>query len=60
MKEKSVVVVSAELAAAGGKPANDEAGLGVTIRYVNESLAGGPVGSGTAKVAHAPVKKEDL
>ena len=60
MKEKTVVVVSAELAAAGGKPANDEAGLGVTIRYVNESLTGGPAGSATAKVTHAPVKKEDL
>jgi hypothetical protein len=61
MKDKTSIVISAELAGPGGKPANDESQLAVTVRYVNESLTGTPAaGTASAKTAHAPVKKDDL
>lgn len=62
MKEKSSVIIVAELAGQGGKPANDESQLAVTIRYVNESITG-PYAKGastSAKPMTATVKKEEL
>jgi hypothetical protein len=62
MKEKGSVVIVAEMAAPGGKPTNEESQLVVTIRYVNESIAG-PLtkdAGSAAKPMAAKVKKEDL
>ena len=65
MKEKMVVVVSAELAGPGGKAVADETQLSVTIKYVNETLTGAAAAAAanpptSAKPAPAPVKKDDL
>jgi hypothetical protein len=62
MKEKSRIAISAELSGPGGNPANEESQLSVTIRYINESLAGSSAtgAAGVAKTARAPVKKEEL
>ena len=62
MKEKATVVVSAALAGGDGKAVTDPALLTVTIRYVNERLAGPPAGNPVAspKPARPPVKKDDL
>jgi hypothetical protein len=62
MKEKSIVVVSAELSGGAGQPVNDGSQLMVTIRYVNESLVGIPAtdSAAGAKPVRVPVKKEDL
>ena len=59
MKEKSSVLISAEITGAG--PKGDEAQGTVTIKYVNESLTGTAAGSGTsAPKTTTPLKKEDL
>ena len=64
MKEKTVIVVSAELAGPGGKAAADETQLSVTIKYVNETLTGAAAAAAnppaSAKPTPAPVKKDDL
>jgi hypothetical protein len=63
MKEKSQVVISAELSGAAGKRgAPDPQGV-VTIKYVNETLTGAAataISNPTAKPAQPAVKKEDL
>jgi hypothetical protein len=59
MKEKSSVLISAELSGAGAK-GEDSQGT-VTIKYVNETLTGAAAANGKpAPKSTAPVKKEDL
>lgn len=62
MKDKTRIVVIAELAGPNGKAASDESQLGVTIKYVNESLAGPLQGAGPdgTRPAQVSIKKEDL
>ena len=65
MKEKSVIVISAELAGPGGKAAADETQLSLTLKYVNETLTGAAAAAAanppaSAKPTPAPVKKDDL
>jgi hypothetical protein len=60
LKDKSSVVISAELTGAG--PKGDDAQGTVTIKYVNEALTG-TASSGSGKEAPktpTPVKKEEL
>ena len=59
MKDKTTVVIVAELSTQPNKPANEES-LGVTIKYVNETLAPPAAKNQPAKPTPAPVKKEDL
>ena len=59
MKEKSVVLISAELTgvkARGGEDPN----AAVTIKYVNETLTGAAAAGKEAPKTTAPLKKEDL
>ncbi len=64
MKDKSQVVISAELTGATGKRGSADPQGSVTIKYVNETLTGAAApasGSGSAaKPAQPAVKKEDL
>ena len=62
MKDKTVIVVSAELKGPNGKVGTDESQLTVTIKYVNETLTGAATANpaGSAKPTPAPVKKDDL
>jgi len=62
MKEKSTVLISAEIAGATMK-GNEETGGTVTIKYANETLTGAAAATAGGKPAPktgAPVKKEDL
>ena len=59
MKEKSSVLISAELTGAAMR-GGEESGGTVTIKYVNESLTGTAGGGKDAPKTSAPVKKEDL
>ena len=59
MKEKSSVLISVELT--GGNGRGDDSHGTVTIRYVNETLAGAAAANGKDSPKTAtPVKKEDL
>lgn len=59
MKDKSSVLISAEITGAGSK--GDDAQGTVTIKYVNESLTGTAGGGGTnSPKTTTPLKKEDL
>lgn len=59
MKEKSQILITAELS--NGQVKNGEEQASVTIKYVNETLAGTAGGNGSgSKPAVPPVKKEDL
>ena len=64
MKDKTVIVVSAELKGPNGKVGTDESQLTVTIKYVNETLTGAAANAANppaaAKPTPAPVKKDDL
>jgi hypothetical protein len=62
MKDKSSVLISAELAGAMGKRGVDDPQGTVTIRYVNETLTGAAAEADgkTAPKTTTPIKKEDL
>ena len=61
-KQKTSIAIIVELSGPNGKAAGDESQLSVTIKYVNETMAGAvaaPGATGT-KPVQAPIKKEDL
>ncbi len=62
MKEKSAVSIVCELSGPNGGPANDEAQLSVTVRYLNDTLLGAAAAGAAApgKPAPSTVKKDEL
>lgn len=62
MKDKTSVLISAELSGAGAKGAGEDSQSAVTIKYVNETLTGAAAASGSAPAKPTPVavKKDDL
>ena len=58
MKEKTTMLISAEISGVNGR-GGEEAGGTVVIKYVNETLTGTAGGKEAPKTS-APVKKEDL